>query len=106
MFDLIDLPGREITGAIVDSIDTVSKLHNVAQGAELDEALLVHTTSAAGWQALVGHFALRILRLQSAMLYQIQETGRLPESGKTILNMADDDVYHFLRAQHAVNLHN
>ena len=48
---LVPLPGREITGAIVDSIGTVSQLRNAALGAEIDEALFVHMASAAGRQA-------------------------------------------------------
>ena len=51
---LLPLPGHEITGPVVNSIDTVSKLRNVALGAEIDEALFVHMTSAAGRQALAG----------------------------------------------------
>src|SRR5476649_2660315 len=49
---LLPMPGREITGAVVDSIGTVSQLRNAALGAEIDEALFVHMTSAAGRSAL------------------------------------------------------
>ena len=49
---LLPLPGREITGAVVDSIGTVSQLRNAAIGAEIDEALFVHMTSVAGRAAL------------------------------------------------------
>ena len=35
---LVPLPGREITGPVVDSISSVSQLRNVALGAEVDEA--------------------------------------------------------------------
>jgi len=49
---LVPLSGREITGAIVDSIGTVSRPRNAALGAEIDEALFLHMASAAGRQAL------------------------------------------------------
>lgn len=51
---LLPLPGRELTPAVVQSIDSVAKLRNVALGAELDEALFAHMASAAGRQALAG----------------------------------------------------
>ena len=51
---LVPLPGREITGPVIDSIASVSQLRNVALGAEVDEALFAHMTSAAGRQALAG----------------------------------------------------
>lgn len=37
---LVPLPGREITGPVIDSIASVSQLRNVALGAEVDKALL------------------------------------------------------------------
>ena len=49
---LLPLPGGEITGAVVDSIGTVSQLRRVALGAEIDEDLFVHMMSAAGRSAL------------------------------------------------------
>ncbi len=48
------LPGREITGPVIDSIASVAQLRNVALGAEVDEALFAHMASAAGRQALAG----------------------------------------------------
>ena len=44
---LLPLPGREITGPVINPITTVAQLRNVALGAEIDEALFLHMTSTA-----------------------------------------------------------
>ena len=49
---LIPLPGREITRPIINSISSVSQLRNVALGAEMDEALFLHMSSASGRRTL------------------------------------------------------
>ena len=49
---LVPLPGSEITRPIINSISTVSQLRNVALGAEMDEALFLHMSSAGGRKAL------------------------------------------------------
>ena len=53
-WQLVSLPGKVITGPIIDSISTVAQLRNVALGAEIDEALFVHMSSVAGREALAG----------------------------------------------------
>ena len=49
---LLPLPEYEITRPIINSISTVSQLRNVALGAEIDEALFLHMSSASGRKTL------------------------------------------------------
>jgi putative restriction endonuclease len=49
---LLPLPGHEITGPIIQSINTVSQLRNVALGAELDEELFIYMSGTNGRIAL------------------------------------------------------
>lgn len=49
---LLPVPDQEITGPIIDSINTVTQLRNFALGAEMDGELFLHMSSVAGRQAL------------------------------------------------------
>jgi len=49
---LVPFPEHEITRPIINSISSISQLRNVAMGAEIDEALFVHMSSAGGRKAL------------------------------------------------------